>query len=208
MRSLLVIYNETKSKDIMPFSDSETPPPEFVLRSNGYIVSRTHDKEQALLTVASADAAILHLPLSAIKPWGKILLQAKPLPLLWWCDELTASQSLDACEDDTMIDGVLGPRMSGHELHWGLHFGAKQFMERRQWNNEREQLLGKLEERKWVDMAKSILCEIKNVTESEAYDILRKQAMNERKRMVDVATSIVKVYQLLQESKDKGAKKK
>lgn len=48
-------------------------------------------------------------------------------------------------------------------------------------------------------MAKGILSKTKNISESEAYDLLRKQAMNERKRMVDVATSIVKVYQLLQD---------
>lgn len=41
----------------------------------------------------------------------------------------------------------------------------------------------------------------KNISEAEAYDVLRKQAMNERKRMVDVATSIVKVYQILQDQK-------
>lgn len=40
-----------------------------------------------------------------------------------------------------------------------------------------------------------------------SYDVLRKQAMNERKRMVDVATSIVKLYQLLQETGSGGAKK-
>ena len=30
-------------------------------------------------------------------------------------------------------------------------------------------------------MAKGILCEMKQISESEAYDVLRKQAMNERK---------------------------
>ena len=30
-------------------------------------------------------------------------------------------------------------------------------------------------------MAKGILCKMNNISESEAYDVLRKQAMNERK---------------------------
>jgi response regulator NasT len=105
-----------------------------------------------------------------------------------------------------MIDGILTPSMRAQEVHWALHFGAKQCFERQQWQNERTQLLSRIEERKWIDMAKGILCEIKHISESEAYDLLRKQAMNERKRLVDVATSIVNVYRLLQEQKQKGAK--
>ncbi|MNY46685.1 Nitrate regulatory protein [compost metagenome] len=89
--------------------------------------------------------------------------------------------------------------MQPQEIHWILHFSARQCFERQQWLKEREQLLSRIEERKWIDMAKGILSKAKNISESEAYDLLRKQAMNERKRMVDVATSIVKVYQLLQD---------
>ncbi|RED65753.1 ANTAR domain-containing response regulator [Cohnella lupini] len=208
MRSLLVVHNQTSAPARTLASSPESLPPEFVLRSHGYIVTRTKLKEETAHFIVDADAVILQLPISEIKEWSNHLLELKQLPLLWWCDETAASESLDACEDDVMMDGLLTPSMVGHEIHWTLHFSAKQFMERRQWHNEREQLLGRIEERKWIDMAKSILCEIKNVTESEAYDILRKQAMNERKRMVDVATSIVKVYQLLQENKGNGAKRK
>ncbi|MNE97898.1 ANTAR domain protein [compost metagenome] len=57
-------------------------------------------------------------------------------------------------------------------------------------------------------MAKAILRETRGITESEAYDLLRKQAMNERKRMVDVATSLVKAYELLHKSDVKGANPK
>jgi two-component system, response regulator / RNA-binding antiterminator len=58
-----------------------------------------------------------------------------------------------------------------------------------------------LEERKWIDQAKSILCEVKQLTEKEAYHILRKQAMDERRKVADVAASIVKVYRLLDVTK-------
>jgi len=207
MRSLLVIHNQTPAAKNRSSSDDACSP-ENVLRAHGYFVAKTSTKDKAASMVRDAEAAVLRLSISDINAWSGFLLQAKPLPVLWWCDEEAAALSLEACEDDVRIDGLLTPSMSERELHWALHFGTKQFMERRQWQSEREQLLSRIEERKWIDMAKSILCEIKNVTESEAYDILRKQAMNERKRMVDVATSIVKVYQLLQENKEKGAKRK
>lgn len=71
-------------------------------------------------------------------------------------------------------------------------------MERKQWERERQQLHSRLEDRKWIDMAKAILCEMRHISESEAYDQLRRKAMDERKRMVDVAKAIVKAHQLLQ----------
>ncbi|MBW5446341.1 ANTAR domain-containing protein [Cohnella sp. CFH 77786] len=202
MRSLLVIHQEAAAPE-----PGESMP-KSTLRSIGFQVTMAINEEQAFRGVETADAAILHLPVSRIKTWTNTLHQWKRLPLIWWCGASSASQSLDACEDDVVIDGILTPAMNEREVHWALHFGSRQFYQREQWLEERKQLLARVEERKWIDMAKGILCEIKNISEAEAYEMLRKQAMNERKRMVDVATSIVKVYELLQDSKQKGTKRR
>ncbi|MEF3303972.1 ANTAR domain-containing response regulator [Paenibacillus sp. GYB003] len=208
MRSLLVIYNQATGPKASTAAASKTPLPETVLRACGYSVAQAHNRVQAKTLIGDAEASVLHVPLSDIREWGTALLQWKAVPLLWWCSDETAAESLEACEDNVMVDGILTPSMKAQEVHWALHFGAKQCFERQQWLDERKQLLSRIEERKWIDMAKGILCEIKNISEAEAYDLLRKQAMNERKRLVDVATSIVNVYQLLQEQKQrKGAKR-
>lgn len=209
MRSLLVIHAKTTRPRPEPPSvrSSPGPLPEAVLRSLGYAVAVAYTEAQAKSSIREADAVVLHVPVSDIRAWGTSLADWKLAPILWWCSEHTAALSADACEDNVMIDGILTPSMEAREVHWALHFGAKQCFERQQWQNERKQLLSRIEERKWIDMAKGILCEIKQLSESEAYDLLRKQAMNERKRLVDVATSIVNVYQLLQEQKQKGANK-
>ncbi|MGO4547233.1 ANTAR domain-containing response regulator [Paenibacillus sp. 2TAB23] len=205
MRSLLVVDHRTATEGAMadPQSDqlSKTETPKYVLENYGYQVLRAVDEKKAELQMVSADAVVLHVPLNEVKQWGRRLLKQKTVPMLWWCSAAAASQSAAFCEDDIQVDGILTPSMSEQELHWALHFGSKQCFERLQWMNERKQLEGRLEERKWIDMAKGILCKIKNISEAEAYDVLRKQAMNERKRMVDVATSIVKVYQILQDQK-------
>lgn len=207
MRSLLVVHNQATAPEYRSPSAAKPLLPESVLRSCGYAVTRANNEEQARKLIADADAAVLHLPVSDIRAWGTQLHRWKFVPLLWWCSDSTATLSVEACEDDVMVDGVLTPSMKPQELHWTLHFGAKQCFERQQWQLERKQLLGKIEERKWIDMAKGILCEIKQITESEAYDLLRKQAMNERKRIVDVATSIVNVYQLIQNEKKGGSRR-
>ncbi|RUS46152.1 ANTAR domain-containing response regulator [Cohnella sp. AR92] len=206
MRSLLVIHNQAKATVQPSAAASKTLLPEFVLRSSGYTITKAHSEELANKLIVDADACVLDVPIPQIKSWGTSLLKQKIVPLLWWCSDATATLSVEACDDNVMVDGVLSASMNPLDIHWTLHFSSKQCFERQQWNMERKELMSRIEERKWIDMAKGILCELKGITESEAYDMLRKQAMNERKRMVDVATSIVKVYQLIQDQKG-GAKR-
>ena len=54
-----------------------------------------------------------------------------------------------------------------------------------------------LEERKVIDRAKGILMTAKNLTEDAAYGLLRKTAMNENKKIADVAQSVVTAAGLL-----------
>lgn len=196
MHSLLVIHKGSTENDVEACSARS---PDVILRSCGYVVEVADTPELALALIKDADASILHLPITEINEWSTPLIQHKIAPVIWWCTSQTATLSVSACEDNIQVDGILSPFMNPPEIHWILHFSARQCFERQQWLKEREQLLSRLEERKWIDMAKGILSKAKNISESEAYDLLRKQAMNERKRMVDVATSIVKVYQLLQD---------
>ncbi|MFB5762495.1 ANTAR domain-containing response regulator [Paenibacillus medicaginis] len=190
MRSFLVIDVQKRER---PSSAS----PESVLEAYGYQVFLARDKASAGQKLQDVDAAILHLPVASIQMWGVELTEKKEMPLFWWCSADAALSSTEDCEVDVSIDGILAPGMKEHELNWALHFGGKRFFERKQWKSERDQLKARLEERKWIDMAKGILGEVNGIPEAEAYELLRKKAMNERKRIVDVAVSIVKAHQML-----------
>lgn len=199
MRFLLIVRECTPlTKEA---SNNTIPPSEdrldHLLESNGYQVFSSNLESELYRYIKEADAAILQLPLSGIKNWSTLLQKRKALPLLWWCSPHSATASLSFCEEDVLIDGILTPTMTSQEIHWALHFGAKHFFERQQWQMERTGLVSRLEERKWIDLAKGILCDVNKISEAEAYDVLRKRAMNERKRMVDVATTIVKAHQQL-----------
>ena len=196
MHSLLIIHNGRTENDTEARSARS---PDSILSSCGYVTGAACGEDQVLAMLRDADAFILHMPVTEINLWRARLIQHKIAPVLWWCTSATATLSVSACEDNIIVDGILSPSMQAQEIHWILHFSARQCFERQQWLKEKEQLLARIEERKWIDMAKGILSKAKNISESEAYELLRKQAMNERKRMVDVATSIVKVYQLLQD---------
>lgn len=202
MRSMLIVDKQKASAaSCHPDITNESLLPELILRERGYRLLKASEVEQAKKLIHQADAVIMHLSLGELKAWEEKLSNCRKVPVFWWCNDYTSTMSSAYCEEDLRIDGVLTSGMSEQEMLWVLHFGVKHHMEREQWLDERKQLLAKIEERKWIDMAKGILCKVKNVSEAEAYDMLRKQAMNERKRMVDVATSIVNVYQLLQEHK-------
>src|ERR1700682_2904521 len=53
-----------------------------------------------------------------------------------------------------------------------------------------------LEERKVIDRAKGILMKAKNLTEENAYALLRRTAMNENKQIAEVAQSVVTAAEL------------
>jgi response regulator NasT len=54
-----------------------------------------------------------------------------------------------------------------------------------------------LEERKVIDRAKGILMKAKQLSEEEAYALLRRTAMNEKKKIAEVAQSVVTAAELL-----------
>ncbi|MGQ3477693.1 ANTAR domain-containing response regulator [Paenibacillus sp. TY11] len=198
MRSLLVIHlhSDHVSEQAHVVSPRHAGP-EHLLESNGYLPLPCRNESEIKQLIHDADAAVLNIPVGTISMWGDRLKQTKAVPLLWWCSAESALSSTEACEADVTVDGILTPSMAAHELNWALHFSAKRFFERQHWQSERKQLTARLEERKWIDMAKGILGEVNGIPEAEAYDLLRKKAMNDRKRIVDVAISIVKAQQML-----------
>jgi len=63
---------------------------------------------------------------------------------------------------------------------------------------ELDEAKGALEERKVVDRAKAILMRQRNLSEADAYALLRTTAMNQNRRIVDIAQSLVTAAGLLE----------
>ena len=62
---------------------------------------------------------------------------------------------------------------------------------------ELEQARSELEDRKIIEQAKGILMRTRNLSEADAYALLRSTAMNQNRRMVDIAQSLVTAADLL-----------
>ena len=55
-----------------------------------------------------------------------------------------------------------------------------------------------LADRKTIDRAKGLLIRARNISEDEAYNLLRKTAMDQGRKVIDVATALVTAAELLQ----------
>ncbi|MGG3812835.1 ANTAR domain-containing protein, partial [Methylorubrum rhodesianum] len=62
---------------------------------------------------------------------------------------------------------------------------------------ELDEARSELADRKLIERAKGILMTRKGMSEDEAYKLLRRQAMNEKRKIVDIARAIVTAADLL-----------
>lgn len=182
IRSLQVIRSPSLT-DSSPFN------PETVLAKSAVRI-QTVTAEAPLSTMSGQhDAVLLQTTAFELKSYLYPRIKA---PVLWWCEETYAD--IPPFQPDIDIDGILTPNMTLPELQWSIYVSVGHY-------RQRELLLQRIEDRKWIEQAKAILCEIKQMTEAEAYEFLRRQAMNERKKIVDISISIINVYRLLREQK-------
>src|SRR6195256_3247876 len=77
-----------------------------------------------------------------------------------------------------------------------LHLCISRFNAFSRLQNELDRTRSALEERKVIDRAKGILMKVKNLSEESAYALLRKTAMNENKKIVEVAQSVITAAEL------------
>lgn len=208
LKSFLIVKPaDQRSTDVSASAAAEMPQrktllqPETAISQLGLRAHISRNENAAKEWAAKSDAVILCVGIEHIEAWAKRASSWRSWPILWWNDGI---KHAEGCLTHLDVDGILFPHMSKDEFHWSLLLGSSHYLRRTQWQKEREQLLERMEERKWIERAKAVLCEIKQISEAEAYDFLRKQAMNERKRMIDVASSIVKVYQLINDNKQGG----
>jgi response regulator NasT len=170
------------------------------LAAMGYQVHTMAIDKDARQRIAETDLIVLDLAAADLSAWCEKNHPWCQIPLVWWCE---SKEAPDSVYPGTVIDGIVCPGMTPSEIGFAFLLSTSHSRRRQQWELEREQLISRLAERKWIEQAKGIICEMKNISESEAYAFLRRQAMSDRKKLIDVATSIVKVHELLQEEKKK-----
>jgi response regulator NasT len=101
-------------------------------------------------------------------------------------DEASIKAAVDAGVSAYVVDGLKKERVKHI-----IDISVSRFRAFSQIKDELERTKTALEERKLIDRAKGILMRAKNLSEEEAYGLLRKTAMNEKRRIAEIAQSLV-----------------
>lgn len=87
--------------------------------------------------------------------------------------------------------------LSGERIRPVLETAIARFRMMNQMQSELEAAKKALEDRKTIDRAKGLLIQAKGISEDEAYQLLRKTAMDQGRRLIDVAKALVTASELL-----------
>lgn len=107
-------------------------------------------------------------------------------------DEDSIAAAVDAGVSAYIVDG-----MSQHRLKPILDLAVRRFNAFSHLQAELQQARDALADRSIIDKAKLILVEKRNMTEPEAHKLLRSHAMNNNKRITEIAEAIVTADQLM-----------
>ncbi|MEW2916025.1 ANTAR domain-containing protein [Ruegeria sp. ANG10] len=103
-----------------------------------------------------------------------------------------AKAAVEAGVSAYVVDGLQAERIKPV-----IDTAVARFQVLRQMRTELAETRRALEERKVIDRAKGLLMKAKGVSEDEAYALLRKTAMNQNRRVADVAEALVTASGLL-----------
>jgi response regulator NasT len=116
-------------------------------------------------------------------------------PIAMFVDQSDAASiqaSVDAGVSAYIVDGLKKERIKPI-----LDLCISRFNAISRLQNELDRARSALEDRKVIDRAKGILMKLKGLTEDEAYVLLRSMAMREKKKIADIAQSILTASELL-----------
>ncbi|WP_040855097.1 ANTAR domain-containing response regulator [Phyllobacterium sp. YR531] len=107
-------------------------------------------------------------------------------------DSSSIEAAVDAGVSAYVVDGLKKERVKPI-----LDMAVSRFKAFSRLQQELAEAKGALEERKIIDRAKGVLMKSRSMSENEAYSLLRQTAMNEKRKIADIAQSVVTAAALL-----------
>jgi len=117
-----------------------------------------------------------------------------PKPVVFFADKgeiAIINKAVKAGVGAFIVDGL-----TARKLKPVIELAIARFNEMRSLYNELNETKNRLDERKVVERAKGILMNRKSISEDTAYKALRKLAMEQNKKLVDVARSTIELAEL------------
>lgn len=125
----------------------------------------------------------------------RTLHDAHPRPVVMFANDDDVHMIRDAVRAGVsayVVDGL-----SRERVRPILEVAIARFNEFQQLRRELAQTRTTLEERKLIDRAKGILMDRRGLSESQAYDLLRKKAMDSNRKLIDIARTVLAAVDLL-----------
>ncbi len=107
-------------------------------------------------------------------------------------DQASIEAAIEAGVSAYIVDGLKKERMQAI-----LQTCISRFNAFRKLREELDEARSQLEERKTIDQAKRIVMRLKGLSEDEAYALMRRTAMNEKRKLVDIARSLITAAEML-----------
>ena len=170
------------------------------LREAGYVnVTRIEDRTGLLARIYAIDPDVILIDLE--NPSRDELEQmfqvsrAVKRPIAMFVDQ-SDTASIQASVDAGVSAYIVG-NLQKERIKTILDLTISRFNAFARLQGELERAKSALEERKVIDRAKGILMKAKNLTEEQAYALLRKTAMNENRKIAEIAASVVTAAEML-----------
>lgn len=110
-------------------------------------------------------------------------------------DTVTIQAAVDAGVSTYVVDGLRKERVRPI-----IDVTISRFHAFRRLQEELVQAKEALEARKVIERAKGILMKQKSITENEAYNLLRRTAMSQKRKLFDIAQSVVTTAQIFEQT--------
>ena len=127
-------------------------------------------------------------------------MQTKPLPIVLVTSHYDAPTVERAKHAGIM--GYLVKPLRDEEVTPAIELAITRFQDYVSLRQENSALKENLEARKLIERAKGLLMDQRNLTEEQAYSLIKKASMNMRKPMADVAQAILLAGGLLTDKKN------
>jgi len=188
---ILLVNNNVKHAELI----------ESALRETSYEISsrlKTSDNLLHQIETSKPDAIIIEMqtPNDLYLNQIKAVNEKMPTPIIMFTDNSGGTDTIEkvvkAGVHAYIVDGLESER-----IHPIIETAVIRFREFQSLRSELIETKATLEERKKIERAKGLLMEKHNMKEPEAFQTLRKMAMDQNKKMGDVAENIIAMFKFI-----------
>lgn len=190
MLRVLVVDRDRKRAEIVEQALREDPNLEVeVATGPGHLLDLLRQTEPDVLIVD------LDLPDRDMIEQLRVASRERPRPIVMFVDQSDSEAmkaAVSAGVSAYVVDGLTASRVKPI-----LDVAVARFQEFENLRRELDIARTSLAERKLIDRAKGILMRARGLNEEEAYGLLRSKAMNEQRKVADIAQSVITASELL-----------